>query len=56
MKLSAPTQPIWIIAVVLGIAGILARLGVIAALAPHAFWLVCAAFVMLTLATMLKGL
>ena len=56
MKLSAPTQPIWIISVVLGIAGILGNLGVIGALAGYSFWLVTVAFLLLALATMLKGL
>ncbi len=56
MKLSAPTQPIWIIAIIVGVLGILADLVPIAALAPYAFWMVSVAFVMLALATMLKGL
>ncbi len=56
MKLSAPTQPVWIIAVVLGVVGILAHVVPIADLAPYAFWLVSLGFVLLALATMLKGL
>ncbi len=55
MKLSAPTQPIWIIAIVVGVLGMLAKLLPIADLAPYSFWMVAVAFVMLSLATMLKG-
>ncbi len=56
MKLSAPTQPIWIIAVVLGVLGILAKVIPIAALAAYSFWMVAIAFILLALATMLKGM
>lgn len=56
MKLSAPTQAVWLIAVILGILGILAFLGVVPPLAAYAFWLVTIAFVMLALATLLKGM
>lgn len=56
MKLSAPTQPVWLIAVILGVLGILATVMPIPALIGYSFWMVSAAFVMLALATMLKGL
>lgn len=56
MKLSAPTQAVWLIAVVLGVLGILARVVPIAPLAAYAFWMVALGFILLTLATMLKGL
>mgnify|MGYP001028752376 CR=1 FL=1 len=58
MKLSAPKAPTWWIAVVLGVLGILLHLGVftIAGLSGYAFWLVAIAFVLLVLATLLKGL
>jgi len=56
MKLSAPQQITWWIALIVGVVGILAHLGIIAVLSGFAFWLVAAAFVLLILATLLKGL
>lgn len=56
MRLSAPNQTVWIIAVVLGVLGIVAYLGVLPPLAPYAFWLVVIGFVLLVLATVMKGL
>lgn len=56
LRLSAPMEVTWWIAVVLGVLGILANLGVIAALGSYAFWLVAAAFILLALATLLKNL
>jgi len=56
MRLSAPRKPIWTVAVVAGCLGLLGGLGVVPLLAPFAFWLLTIAFVLLTLATLLKGL
>jgi hypothetical protein len=42
--------------VIVGVAGILAHLVTIPVLSGFAFWLVAAAFVLLVLATYLKGL
>jgi hypothetical protein len=56
MKLSAPTQPVWLIAIVLGVLGILAQVVPIAALVGYSFWMVAIAFILLAIATMLKGL
>ena len=56
LKLSAPTVPIWAVAVILGVLGILANLVVIPILSPLAFWMVALAFVILAVATMIKGL
>ena len=56
MKLSAPTKPVWTVAVVIGVLGILARVVPIPELAAYSFWMVAIAFIMLTLSTMLKGL
>lgn len=56
MKLSAPQQVTWWIALIVGLAGILAYLVSIPVLSGFAFWLVAAAFVLLILATYLKGL
>jgi hypothetical protein len=56
MRLSAPNQIVWVIALVLGVLGIIAYLGVVPPLAAYAFWLVAIGFVLLVLATLLKGL
>lgn len=56
MKLSRPKVITWWIAVILGGIGIFATLIPIPALAPYAFWMVAAAFVLLVLATALKDL
>ena len=56
MKLSAPKQITWIIALLLGILGILGGLDVIPAIAGYAIWLVAAALVLLLVATTTKGL
>lgn len=56
MSLSAPKQITWIIAVVLGVIGILGKVVPIAAVAAYAFWLVTIGFILLALATLLKGL
>ncbi len=52
MKLTPPTFGVWLIAVLLGVGGIAARLGYIPTLAAHAFWLVTAGFVLLVLSTL----
>lgn len=56
MKLSAPTQIVWWIAVIVGVLGLLGQLGVVAALAGFAFWLVFIGLALLAVATMVKGL
>ena len=56
MKLSAPKQTTFTLAVVLGILGILAELVPIAAIAPYAFWLVVIGFVLLALGSLYRGL
>ncbi|MEM7116369.1 MAG: hypothetical protein AAF614_28295 [Chloroflexota bacterium] len=57
MSLNAPTQMMWIIAVVLGVLGIIAHLGVIgAAIGAYAFWLVVLGLVILAASTVLKGM
>lgn len=55
MKLTAPTNATWGIATGLGVLGILGQFA-IPALAPYAFYLVLAAFVVLAIACLLKGL
>lgn len=56
MKLSAPLQVTWWIALIAGVVGIVAHLVTIPVVSGFAFWLVAAAFVLLILATLLKGM
>lgn len=57
MKLNAPNQTFWLIAVVLGVLGILGKMAVISAavITGNAFWLVTIGFAILALTTMFKG-
>jgi hypothetical protein len=56
MKLSAPKQITFLIAVVIAVLGILASLVTIPVLSGFALWLVVIAFVLLAAANMLEGL
>jgi len=58
MKLSKPKNATWWVAVILGAAGILLHEGVVSIplLSGLAFWFVAVAFLLLALATFLKGL
>lgn len=56
MKLNAPKQIVWIIAVIVGVLGILGHFVVIPFVSAYAFWFVVVGFVLLALATLLKGL
>ena len=56
MKLSAPKKTTWWVAVVVGVVGFVANFVTIPVLSGLAFWLVVFAFVVLALATYLKGL
>ena len=55
MKLNAPTQGLWLIAVILGVLGILGRFVAIAYVSANSFWLVALGFVVLVVGTKLKG-
>ena len=55
MKLSAPTTPVWGVATGLGVLGLLANLNVISALAKYDFWFAFAAFAVLAIACLFKG-
>jgi hypothetical protein len=55
MKLSAPKQTTFWVAVILAIIALLGQL-VIAALAPFTFWILLVAFVLLALGNYLPGL
>ncbi len=56
MKLSAPYQGTFFIAVFLAVIGVIAHVAPIAALAQYALWLVVAGFVLLALGTLVKNL
>ncbi len=56
LKLSAPKEVTFGIAVALAVLGVLAGQGIISALAAYAFWLVVAGFVLLALGNLMKGL
>jgi hypothetical protein len=57
MRLSAPRQITWIIALILGIVGILATLVTLPVITPAlGFWLVVAAWALLLIATITAGL
>ena len=56
MRLSAPKAITWVIAVILGVLGILSEVGKVASLSTYSFRLVVIGFVLLALATLLKEL
>jgi len=56
MKLSAPKQITWIIALILGIVGILATLVSIPPISGFAIWLVVLGWLVLAVATATEGL
>ena len=56
MRTNAPKSTIWIVAVVIGVLGLLGKFVAIPFLTAYAFWLVLIAFVILALATVLKGM
>jgi hypothetical protein len=56
MKLSAPKEITFWIAVILAALGILAAQGVIPPLSSYAFWLVVAGFIVLALGNLVKGM
>jgi hypothetical protein len=57
MKLSAPRQITWIIALILGIVGILAQLTSLPVItATIGFWLLAVAWVLLLIAAVTRGL
>jgi hypothetical protein len=56
MKLSAPKQITWIVAIVLAVLGLIGQLFSVPVLDVAAFWLVLASGVLLLVATYLPGL
>ena len=56
MRLSAPSQVVWIIALVLGLVGVLASMAVLPMFAAYAFWLVVAGWALLLIATVMRNM
>ena len=56
MELSAPKQITWLIALILGVIGVVAHLVTIPVLSGLAFWIVVVALVLLLVATFVSGL
>jgi len=56
MELSAPKNVTFLVALVLFVLGLLGQFGILAAVAAYAGWLLIAAFVVLALGVLLKGL
>lgn len=57
MKLSAPRQVTWIIALILGLVGIFANQGILSIVTPVlGFWLLVAGWALLLIAALTKGL
>ncbi|MEM8863550.1 MAG: hypothetical protein AAGD96_35025 [Chloroflexota bacterium] len=55
MKLSAPTQPIFLIAVALAVLAIVGSIVTVPYLTAYGFWILLAAFVILVLGNIMKG-
>ena len=56
MKLTPPKNITWLIALLLAVAALLGKTGVIAALAKYDFWLALIAAGLLLLASLVRGL
>lgn len=56
MNLSAPTMPVFLIAGALFVLALLGHLAVIPLVTMYQFWLAIAAFVLLALGNLLKGM
>ena len=56
MRLSAPKQVTWFIALALAVLALLGQTSVVAALSPYSFWLALISAALLLLATLVKGL
>jgi hypothetical protein len=56
IKLSAPKQITWVVALVLAVLGLIGKLGTVAVLTQYAFWLVLIAAALLLLACLVDGL
>ena len=56
MRLSAPKQVTWWIALILGVLGVIATFVTIPGLTEISFWLVVVGWVLLLLATVIEGI
>ncbi len=56
MDLSAPTNLVFIISLVIAVIGILAGLGILAIIPIPAFWLVTIAYIVLAAGCLMKGI
>ncbi len=56
MKPNAPSQPVWLIGIILGLVGIISHFVAIPSISPNAFYVLMAGFVALALGTTLKGM
>lgn len=56
MQTNAPKFIVWLIAVILGVLGILGAFIAIPVVSAYSFWLVTVGFVVLALAAVLKGM
>lgn len=54
MKLSAPTQSVWVLAVVIGICGIIGHLTPVKYLTEYKFFLVMGGFILLVIGTLFR--
>lgn len=55
MTLSAPTKPVWSASMVLGVLALLSTVVAIPVVTGNAFWVLAAAFIVLAISTMVKG-
>ena len=56
MKLNAPKQLTWLIAIILGVLGLIGFFVALPFITAYAFWFVFAGFALLALASAMKGL
>ena len=55
MKPSAPKKNLWLISLIIGIAGIVGHFGQIDFISPYSLWLLIGGFGLLAIGTTLKG-
>ncbi|MCG3163671.1 MAG: hypothetical protein JMDDDDMK_05115 [Acidobacteria bacterium] len=55
MKTNAPSSALWLISVIIGALGIVSNLVKIGGISPYSFWLLAIGFIILVVATVLKG-
>ena len=55
MKLNAPTQALWVVALILGVLGLLGHFARIATVSAYSFELLAVGFLVLVVATLYKG-